>query len=857
MKDLIDPRIDMISSSKLPGEELPLTSPSPLYYAIKDRNLEQVKILIKNNENPMASDINGDSCLHYAVKAGQFDILKYLIEEVECPPGTEGQYGTNILHIAAAKKQFSTVRYLVESEKCKLDPTSEDEDGHSALHYACQGGNLDIVRYFTEYMTSEFMKLDDILYEHSSPESDSVLNEGDVSKNPVCCASYFGHISIVNYFVEECKYNPLRASADTHITPMESAIAGNQLHVVKYLTSMNHCPLPAQRDRSLVHLAAEKASVKMIEYLTQTLHCDFNSNYESYTPLHVASLCGNLDAVYYFLDTLKCDPNARGYAGIQPIHYAAKHGHLKLIDHLVKKYSVSVTALADNGDTPLHVATRFDQMSVVKYLTLEHSCDPSFIHNNNEGSCLHVAAVRGHTDIARYFIKECNCDPNIKSKHDITPLIIAAEVGQLEFVKFINEEIGCDMTLLNDDQRNTLQIAILHGKISTARYLVNLKIYNLNSTDRLGMNIVHYTAHSGDLDTMKYLIEEVGMDMNLPLNNHGRTPVCEAAIMGHLPVVRYLLEHGCVQHDKKSYTPLHYATMYGFLDIIEYIMESDFSGMYSFNPNRLPLLGAVTNGHLSVVKYFIEEKQCDPFAVDEAGNTLLHAAALQGHLEVIDYLTHCELPSKHHSQGGILCFADLQDFYEYLNSQKIDPNASNHFGFKPIHLAAEGGHLKVVKYLVNELKCDPNSTADNSALPGYTSKPIHCAAKNGRLSVVRYLVEEENCDPSSKRDSNLTPLHDASYEGHLYVVRYLITEQKVDPFSRHLQTGATPMHFAAEKNRFEVVRFFVKELSHSPLVTTYNGSTPLHVALRRGSSISALLLITAMFKLVQTGTWKV
>ena len=55
----------MIISAELKPKKLPLYS--PLYRAVSMGSLERVKTLIvKEKENPMVKDINGDSCLHYA-----------------------------------------------------------------------------------------------------------------------------------------------------------------------------------------------------------------------------------------------------------------------------------------------------------------------------------------------------------------------------------------------------------------------------------------------------------------------------------------------------------------------------------------------------------------------------------------------------------------------------------------------------------------------------------------------------------------------------------------------------------------------------------------------------------------------
>ena len=62
----------------------------------------------------------------------------------------------------------------------------------------------------------------------------------------------------------------------------------------------------------------------------------------------------------------------------------------------------------------------------------------------------------------------------------------------------------------------------------------------------------------------------------------------------------------------------------------------------------------------------------------------------------------------------------------------------------PLHLAAGNGHLELVKFLVVELKCDPNAT-------GYEDwTPLHFAAFYCHFNVLKYLIEECNCDASAE-----------------------------------------------------------------------------------------------------------
>ena len=129
----------------------------------------------------------------------------------------------------------------------------------------------------------------------------------DLTGSLLCCACYSGHLSIAKYLIEECKCDA-SGVVSKYIIPIKSAVAGNYLNIVKYLANTPHFIIREQIS-SLVHYAAQMSDVKMVEYLTQKLHCDFNcKRNSSNTCLHIACCHGDPDIVDYFLTTLKCDP---------------------------------------------------------------------------------------------------------------------------------------------------------------------------------------------------------------------------------------------------------------------------------------------------------------------------------------------------------------------------------------------------------------------------------------------------------------------------------------------------------------------------------------------------------------------
>ena len=141
--------------------------------------------------------------------------------------------------------------------------------------------------------------------------------------------------------------------------------------------------------------------------------------------------------------------------------------------------------------------------------------------------------------------------------------------------------------------------------------------------------------------------------------------------------------------------------------------------------------------------------------------------------------------------------------------------------FAPVHVAAYFGNLEVI--LKSKLNFDLLITDNNG------KAPLHYAAQQDHLGVVRFLVEQEKCDPSHVDKMKVTPLHLAAGKGHLDIVNYLILEQHCDPLCAAVN-DITPLHFAVLHGQLEVVKFYFEHLHCSPDITVFHNITLLQVA---------------------------
>ena len=146
------------------------------------------------------------------------------------------------------------------------------------------------------------------------------------------------------------------------------------------------------------------------------------------------------------------------------------------------------------------------------------------------------------------------------------------------------------------------------------------------------------------------------------------------------------------------------ASELGRLDIVKYLIGA---GADISNKFFEPLKAAAENGHLEVVKYFIEEKGVD---IHVGTDHVLRYAAERGYLDIVKYA---------YSKG-----ADLSAFYSY-----------------PLFWAARNKHFEIAEWLLDH-GADPNGQETL-----FTDHPIKDLVKYGQYKLAAKAVAY-GADPS-------------------------------------------------------------------------------------------------------------
>ncbi|KAI3875360.1 hypothetical protein MKW98_000037 [Papaver atlanticum] len=232
-----------------------------------------------------------------------------------------------------------------------------------------------------------------------------------------------------------------------------------------------------------------------------------------------------------------------------------------------------------------------------------------------------------------------------------------------------------------------------------------------NAKDFGGMSAIHCAAAGGSVNVLKYLIEEIRVEIDVK-DEIGETPLSLAAIEGHFAAVDYLLKMGANPEipNNSNCSPLHHAARKGHKEIIPLLLSKGINVDVTDELGS-PLLYATVKGYHDTVKVLL----------DHGANPNLISLDTVTPLCVSFHLQSCQCA-------------------EQLLKGGADPHGGPD-GIKPLPLAAEMGLIQIIKLLV-EAGADPNIT-DIHGL-----KPIEVAAVTGCRQGVEILFPVTSPIPS-------------------------------------------------------------------------------------------------------------
>ena len=130
-----------ILSANLSAQFVDQYGRTQLWWAAKHGQIEEVKRLLAEGENPNQVDIDGEGPLHAAARWGQVAVVEILLSS-GADIGARARYGMTPLQIAVEQEQVKVTYALLEHH---ADANTRDMFGRSALHDAVARGDVELV----------------------------------------------------------------------------------------------------------------------------------------------------------------------------------------------------------------------------------------------------------------------------------------------------------------------------------------------------------------------------------------------------------------------------------------------------------------------------------------------------------------------------------------------------------------------------------------------------------------------------------------------------------------------------------------------------------------------------------------
>ena len=327
------------------------------------------------------------------------------------------------------------------------------------------------------------------------------------------------------------------------------------------------------------------------------------------TPLMLAARAGRADAVQVLADAGADVDAQEGWNGQSALMWAAAEGHVPVVETLIT-LDADIGARSNSGATPLLFATRKGSIGAVRAL-LAAGADVN--ESRPDGAMpLLVAVVNGHEDLVDLLLAE-GADPNAEGGSTrLTVQGMRAAPMPLTIRKLGYSERESEGIIPGNIFGRPLQAAVhvANWHISDQFIVVNL--------DRMRV-LRSLLAYGADVNGRNTMEEPRWSGARYRRHMTGATAFMLAAKSADVEVLRLLLEYGAdpTINTEDDITPLMAAAGISWASNQDRASEAQV---------------------LEAVQLIVEELGADVNAVNDVGETAMHAAAYRGANSVVQYL---------------------------------------------------------------------------------------------------------------------------------------------------------------------------------------------------------------------------
>jgi ankyrin repeat protein len=583
-----------------------------------------------------------------------------------------------------------------------------------------------------------------------------------------------------------------------------------------------------------------------------------------------ACLSGDKSLVTQYLES-NGNPHCCNENGSQGIHFVAARGDLDLL-RLLLRHGVDVDTLNNNNCTALHFACQYCHTNMIKWLISEGNSNV-FIENTNSMTPIHILcgtadgyeALVWFIETQRLYFNEfiqqnqLSSYPSIKTllTSKLTLLHAACTSSNGKMLSCLLEH-GFDITLQDHKSHNILHIAcnennyeavkLICSNASNVKTLLDVPVEESNITP------VFYACLCGSYSIVKYL-QKFNPDLSIR-NIRGNTCLHAACQSGSLRLVKYLLKKGCSLQvvNYTGFWPYDFAIKTNSNELINFLKEIKAINSTLYQE----LVSLCLKNDVRGLKQWIHEgydlipvinilgcenKDISPPSAAGAGTggaksdkepssssvssvSLLHQICYHGAYDVFHYLSQLPnfnlntLDQFHRTPLHVLCMSKspyaLQIFDLFLTLGMgsrsdghvvVDLDPIDSMGFTPFFYACQSGNLFLAQKLVNT-GCN---IYHRGGLHDPLTTALHLSTAHGHFEIVKWLTES-GLNIFALNENENTPIDISKFEGYQEIYQWFVTQGSGIHEDRLNSTLLPQIVWAIDSNHFKFASCAIKEV---------------------------------------------